>query len=55
MRSLVNDLFTFEVHSRRYSAAGGHVFREEMQSLLQALERFAFRLEHEVPSAEIRA
>ena len=50
-------------NSRRYSAAWGHVFRDEMRSLLQAkkmgqreaLERFALRLAREVPSAEIRA
>jgi hypothetical protein len=50
-------------NSRRYSAAGSHVFRDEMQSLLQAkkmgqteaLERFTLRLARKVPSAEIRA
>ena len=50
-------------HSRRYSAAWGHVFLDELRSLLQAkkmgqreaLARFALRLAREVPSAEIRA
>jgi len=50
-------------NSRRYSAAWGHVFRDEMRALLQAqkmgqreaLQRFAERLAREVPSAEIRA
>ena len=49
-------------NSRRYSAAWGHVFRDEMRALLQAqkmgqreaLQRFAERLAREVPSAEIR-